>query len=154
MVLVSHKKLFARFEGNPAANPAVVARCQSNLKFPLPAEYVQFLQQMNGGEGFIGQNYLMAWPIEDLIQSNEDYLVHEAAPELFLFGSSGGGEAFAFDTRSSPPPIVAVPFIVISLKDAIVLAPDFNAFLQHLYRSESLFCSLGWLKGEIGSWRP
>jgi hypothetical protein len=94
---------------------------------------------MNGGEGFIGKNYLMAWPVEDLIQNNKDYLVDEAAPELFLFGSSGGGEAFAFDTRSSRPPIVAVPFIVISLEDAIMLAPSFNAFLQRLYRSESLF---------------
>jgi hypothetical protein len=45
--------------------------------------------------GFIGENYLMAWPVEDLIQFNKEYLVDEAAPELFLFGSSGGGEAFA-----------------------------------------------------------
>jgi hypothetical protein len=58
---------------------------------------------MNGGEGFIGENYLRAWPVEDLIQSNKDYRVDEAAPGLFLFGSSGGGEAFAFDTRSAPP---------------------------------------------------
>ena len=138
MTLVRPDKLFAEFDANPPAGHEAVARCQSNLKFRLPAEYVQFLEQMNGGEGFSGENYLMAWSIENLIQFNKEYLVDEAAPELFLFGSSGGGEAFAFDTRSSPPPIVAVPFIVISLKDAIVLASDFNAFLQHLYRSECL----------------
>jgi hypothetical protein len=139
MKLVNPEMLFASFDAKPPANPAAVARCQSNLKFRLPAEYVRFLEQMNGGEGFIGENYLMAWPVEDLIQFNKEYLVDEAAPELFLSGSSGGGEAFAFDTRSSPPPIVAVPFIVISLEDAIMLAPDFDGFLQHLYRSESLF---------------
>jgi hypothetical protein len=139
MTLVSREKLFAEFDAKPAASPAAVARCQADLKFRLPVEYVQFLQQMNGGEGFIGENYLRAWPVEELIENNKEYLVDEAAPELFLFGSSGGGEAFAFDTRSSPPPIVAVPFIVISLEDAIMLAPNFNAFLQHLYRSESLF---------------
>jgi SMI1/KNR4 family protein SUKH-1 len=96
----------------------------------LPAEYVKFLEQMNGGEGFIGENYLMAWPVQDLVQSNKDYLVEEAAPELFLFGSNGGGEAFAFDTRSFPPPIVGVPLIVISLEDAVRLAPDFDALLH------------------------
>ena len=89
-------------------------------------------------EGFVGKNFLRAWPIEDLIQFNKDYFVDVAARELFLFGSSGGGETFAFDTRSSPPPIVAVPFIVC-LEDAIAIVPNFNSFLQHLYQSESLF---------------
>ena len=65
--------------------------------------------------------------------------VDESAPGLFLFGSSGGGEAFAFDTRTVPPSIVAVPFIVLDLEDAIAIAPNFNAFLQHLYTSEDLF---------------
>jgi hypothetical protein len=140
MTLVSPDKLFAKFDANPPASRDSVARCQSNLRFPLPADYVQFLENMNGGEGFVGKNYLMAWPIEDLIQFNKDYFVDVAAPELLLFGSSGGGEAFAFDTRSSPPPIVAVPSIVC-LEDAIVIARTFNSFLQHLYQSESLFSS-------------
>jgi hypothetical protein len=139
MTFVSPNRLFAEFDANPPASHDAVARCQSKLRFLLPADYVQFIEQMNGGEGFVGKNYLRAWPIEDLIQFNKEYLVDEAAPELFLFGSSGGGEAFAFDTRSSPPPIVAVPFIVLRLEDAIMIAPTFGLFLQHLYQSEALF---------------
>jgi hypothetical protein len=139
MSVVSRERLFARFKAKPPANAASIAQCQSHLKFRLPADYVQFLEQMNGGEGFVGENYLMAWPVEDLIQSNGDYHVHDNAPGLFLFGSSGGGEAFAFDTRSSALPIVAVPFIVMDLEDAIVIARNFDEFLQHLYRSEDLF---------------
>ena len=135
---VSREKLFVELAPKPPADTVSVAQCQSRLKFRLPPDYVQFLEQMNGGEGFIGQNYLMAWPIEDLIQNNKDNEVEECAPGLFLFGSSGGGEAFAFDTRSHPPPIVAVPWL-LDLNGAIVIAPDFNAFLQHLYRSESHF---------------
>jgi hypothetical protein len=138
MKQVGREKLFVEFDGKPPANPDAVAQCQSHLKFKLPHDYVQFLQQMNGGEGFIGENYLRAWPIEELIQNNKDYDVEEGAPGLFLFGSNGGGEAFAFDTRSAPPSIVAVPFI-LNLEDAIVLATTFDSFLQHLYLSESLF---------------
>jgi hypothetical protein len=137
--LVTPEKLFARFGPKSPANPASIARCQSQLKFQLPVDYVQFLEQMNGGEGFVGENYLRAWPVEDLIQYNKDYHVEERAPGLLLFGSNGGGEAFAFDARSTPPVIVAVPFIVLNLEDAIVIAPSFTAFLQHLYRSEDLF---------------
>jgi hypothetical protein len=136
---VTPEKLFARFDAHPPASRDAVARCQSNLWFLLPADYVQFLAQMNGGEGFVGENYLMAWSVEDLIQHNKDYHVEQCTPGLFLFGSSGGGEAFAFDVRSTPPVIVAVPFIVLNLEDAIVIAPSFTAFLQHLYRSEDLF---------------
>jgi hypothetical protein len=140
MTLVSPEKLFAKFDANPPASCDSVGQCQSRLSFRLPADYVQFLRRMNGGEGFVGKNYLMAWPVEDLIRFNKDFFVDVAAPELFLFGSSGGGEEFAFDTRSSPLLIVAVPSIV-SLEDAITIAPDFNSFLQHLYQSESLFSS-------------
>jgi hypothetical protein len=139
MTTVGREKLFAEFEAKPPASAALVVRCQSSLRFKLPADYVQFLEQMNGGEGFVGKNYLRAWPVEDLIQFNKEYHVDESAPGLFLFGSSGGGEAFAFDTRSASPPIVAVPFIVLNLDDAIAIAPNFNSFLQHLYRSEDLF---------------
>jgi hypothetical protein len=137
MMLVSPEKLFAEFAANPPADSDSIARCQSHLRFLLPADYVRFLEQMNGGEGFVGKNFLRAWSVEDLIQSNKDCFVDVAAPELFLFGSNGGGEAFAFDIRSALPPIVAVPFIV-SLEDAIVIAPTFDSFLQHLYQSEDL----------------
>lgn len=139
MTLMSPESLFASFKANPPASPEAVSQCQSNLKFLLPVDYVQFLGRTNGGEGFVGKNYLRAWPVEDLIQNNNEYHVEECAPGLFLFGSSGGGEAFAFDARSTPPVIVAVPFIVMNLEDAIVIAPNFNAFLQHLHQAESLF---------------
>ena len=139
MTLVSNEKLFAEFEAKPPANPASVARCQSHLKFRPPADYIRFLEQMNGGEGFVGKNYLRAWSVEDLILHNKDYHIEERAPDLFLFGSSRGGEAFAFDARFARLRIVAVPFIILRLEDAIVIAPTFESFLQHLYQSEDLF---------------
>lgn len=132
MILISREKLFAEFDARPPARVESIAQCQSHLKFQLPTDYVHFLEQTNGGEGFVGENYLRAWPVEELIQNNKDYRVEESAPGLFVFGSSGGGEAFAFDTRVMPPPIVAVPFIVMRLEDAIAITPNFDAvwFLQ------------------------
>ena len=64
------------------------------------------------GRALFGENYLMAWPVEDLIQSNKDYRVDKAAPGLFLFGPSGGGEA----SRSTPglPPGRSSPFHLLS----------------------------------------
>jgi SMI1/KNR4 family protein SUKH-1 len=91
MTNVSNDRLFARFKANPPASLNSVARCQADLGFPLPDDCVQFLQQMNGGEGFVGKHYLMAWPIEELIPGNKQCVVDHAVGVLLLFGSDGGG---------------------------------------------------------------
>jgi len=58
---------------------------------------------------------------------NKSYGVNDYAPGLFLFGSDGGGEAFAFDARSDAKPIVSVPFIGMELKLARPVASNFSA---------------------------
>jgi hypothetical protein len=50
-----------------------------------------------------------------------------------LFGSDGGGEAFAFDRRSEEQPIVRVPFIPLDLKEVRAFAPTFDGFLEALF---------------------
>ena len=139
MIAVAQSQLLTKFNGNEPASAAAIAEAQASLNFPLPSDYVQFLQRTNGGEGFIGEHYLMAWRVEDFMQQNIGTYYAEAAPGLLPFGSNGGGEAFAFDTRSTPPSIVMVPFIGMELDTAIPIAPGFDEFLQVLYRSESLF---------------
>lgn len=46
----------------------------------LPAGYRDSLLKCNGGEGFIGEHYLILWPIEDLLHLNAAYEVPERAP--------------------------------------------------------------------------
>ena len=57
----------------------------------------------------MGKHYVVAWRVEDLSKENRNDMVEEFAPELFLFGSNGASEVFAFDTRKLPFSIVAVP---------------------------------------------
>src|SRR5262249_55673802 len=103
--------------------------------FQLPDDYVQLLHQMNGGEGFIGsKEYLILWPIEELLKLNKEYEVAEYAPDLFLFGSNGGGEAYAFDKRSKHS-IVAVPFVGMDVSLTQMQAPSFKDFIERLAKS-------------------
>jgi hypothetical protein len=149
MIPVSDERLFAKFEANPPASPALIAQAQATLSFLLPADYVQFLQQMNGGEGSLGKAYVALWRVEELGDRNAGYEVAEFAPGLFLFGSNGGGEAFAFDTRTDQFRIVAVPFISMDdLRDAIVIATNFRAFLEVLFASGIPFSRSA---GDIGA---
>jgi hypothetical protein len=136
MTAVSDEELFAKFEANPPASPALIAQSQQSLNLVLPADYVCFLQQMNGGEGFLGDNaYLALWRVEELAERNADCGVPDHAPDLLLFGSDGGDEAFAFDTRSSPPTIIAIPYITLDDCDAIAISTSFRGFLEVLFKS-------------------
>jgi hypothetical protein len=136
VIAVTDNELFAAFKANPPASLAFIEQCQAKLSFLLPADYVQFLQQMNGGEGSLGRAYVALWRVEELGDRNTGYEVAEFAPGLFLFGSNGAGEAFAFDTRCDEFRIVAVPFIGMDdLRDAIVIATNFRTFLEALFTS-------------------
>src|SRR5947208_692177 len=91
------------------------------------------MRSSNGGVGPIGEHgFARFWRIEELLELNTAYLVSECIPGLFLFGSDGGNEAFAFDTRMYPMPIVEVPFILMIYEDIIHMAYDFGTFLEVL----------------------
>ena len=114
------------FSKNPPAAEGAIA----DLNVKLPEDYLDFLRLSNGGEGFLSERcYAMLWRAEELDQANRDYHVPEQAPGLYVFGSNGGGEAFAFDLREQNPPIVVVPFIGMELQDALRAAATFSDFL-------------------------
>jgi hypothetical protein len=138
MTEVTYQKLLTEFRGNAPASLASILRCQGSLSFRLPADYVQFMLTADGGEGFIGKHYLMLWPLAEVIKENTGTYYAEAAPELLPFGSNGGSEAFAFDTRSTPASFVMVPFIGMELDVAQSIAPTFRLFLEALFYKDEL----------------
>jgi len=127
-------ELLAKFNRNPPAEAQTITQLE-RVSINLPSEYKQFLRLHNGGEGFIGGAYAMLWRAEELVDLNQRYHVLEQAPGLFLFGSNGGGEAFAFDTRKQIQPIVSVPFVVMDLSAARPIASTFTQFLEALFES-------------------
>ncbi len=135
MISICKIGLLAHFAANPPASQEKISKVQELLSFLLPEDYVDFLTTADGGEGFIGRTHLILWKTDELIANNAAYHVAELAPELFLFGSNGGGEAFWFERRSAALPIVSVPFITMEMADAKVVAPDFETFLSVLFNS-------------------
>src|SRR5690349_2331702 len=95
---------------DPPAAPNIIERLSSNLGVALPRDYLDFLRQHNGGEGFVGDNYVVFWRAEELADFNREYEVEKYAPGIIMFGSDGGGEGYGFDTQSAAMPIVRVPF--------------------------------------------
>lgn len=132
---MDRQRLLQNFNANPPIDASAIRLFEKQAGFCLPDGYVQFLQLANGGEGFIGPNaYVILWRLEELLEMNEAYQVAEYAPGLFLFGSDGGGEAFAFDRRSDTLAIVSVPFVGMDLSLIRGVVLDFPTFLEELYK--------------------
>jgi hypothetical protein len=127
-------RLLADFHSTGPVNETALKQFERDSQFQLPETYIQFLRQMNGGEGFIGDEYVILWAVEELLKMNSAYEVPEYAPDLFLFGSNGGGEAYAFDKRSNSS-IVTVPFVGMDMGLTQPQAQDFRGFIERLSRS-------------------
>lgn len=94
-----------------------------------PDDYAAFMRTTDGGEGMVGDNYVAFWSASELVEYNRGY-VAEYAPNLVIFGSDGGGEAFAFDRSTQPPSIVMVPFI--GLDSPVPQCQTFSDFIARL----------------------
>jgi hypothetical protein len=119
-------------ELKPSIEENKVKVVETELGVTFPNDYIEFISYSNGAEGSIGENYLILWAIEDIIELNEAYDVNDFAGGLVLFGSDGGDTAFAFDTRKNETQIVTVPFIGMDLSEITTCSNTFNGFLQYL----------------------
>ena len=116
-----------------AAESENIMRVEKQIKYEFPNDYTDFLKISNGAEGFLGDSYINLWSVEDLPTLNESYQVNIYAPGLILFGSNGGGEAFALDTRSETITYVQVPFIGMDLESIEEISDSFLGFLNYFY---------------------
>lgn len=126
------KALLSQFELNEPASEINIKKVEKLLNINFPQEYYDFLLISNGGEGAIGQSYLVLWKIEDLIELNDAYGVEEFAPGLLIIGSDGGDTAYCIDIRSDLKQFVQVPFIGMDLSEVRGCSNDFKGFLSFL----------------------
>ncbi len=129
--------LLEKFDANGPSASEVMYAAEKHFGCSMPVQYKSFMSLYDGGEGFIGKQYLILWRTAELIEFNRDYEVAKYAPGLVLFGSNGGGEAFAFDaTEAEKMKIQMLPFIGMSLQDAKLIADTFEGFLIRLAESD------------------
>jgi hypothetical protein len=119
------------------AKPESIQKLVDNAGKELPEEYLALLGYSDGGDGVHGiePGWLQLWSSADVLENNKDYEIEEYIPGFFGFGSSGGGELLAFDTRRGKPwKIVMIPFVPMSAELAIVIAKDFDEFIRAIGR--------------------
>jgi hypothetical protein len=132
----------------PPPTRALIEELERSFALRLPKEYVEFLNQSNGGAPTVG-DFIPKDSTPDDIWSINRFLSLTSAREessglwacieemrilvgahALPFGRDGGGNYVYFDLRTKPPPI----YLHIHDSDTNVLVADtFEAFLDSLY---------------------
>jgi hypothetical protein len=116
-----------------AAHEQETRTVASEAAIPLPSEYVELLQCVNGGEAqlTIDPWWLQLWSTREVGEHNRGYEVAQWHPGYHGFGSSGGGVMFAFKKDSMPESkVFGVPFDSIDPEDVYVIANDLTELVK------------------------
>ncbi len=118
-----------KFQCNKGASQTEIAHINPAIQGFLPQDYLDFIRRCNGGEGFVSDEYLMLWRIEELYEFNREYEVRKYLADVVLFGSNGGGEAFGFRKSRTNIDIIRVPFVGMSTELCVKVAGSFAEFI-------------------------
>ncbi|NJM41208.1 MAG: SMI1/KNR4 family protein [Anaerolineae bacterium] len=124
-------KMTKSLDFNAGTQIETISAASEQLMIDFPDDYVEFMISKNGGEGFVGESYLVLWKAEDLQSLNEAYEMREFFPGLVAFGSDGGGDGYAFQKTNGQTAIVQFPFIGLQ-SDITYLAKNFTSFIETL----------------------
>jgi len=128
------KKYISQMDQMPGASSVNLKETEVELGIKFPKDYVEFILEVNGAEGPIGEAaYLVIWSLEKMPLLNQSYKVKESAPYLTLFGSDGGGMGFAFDKRYGTLPVVEIAYIDIGMEEPKLLGRTFDEFIEYMY---------------------
>ena len=111
-------------------NAIMIEKVEKEWNISLPCEYKQLILFSNGIEGPIGKaNYLSIWPINELIELNQEYAVDEFLSGIKYFGSDGGDIAYGFEFDHDRTTIIEIPFDSINKEEVKKYGESFFEFL-------------------------
>jgi hypothetical protein len=92
----------------------------------LPKNYIEFMREHNGGEGDIGETWLVLYSLEELQEVNGDYETEEFLPGRIIIGSNGSAELYGIDNNGNyfNVPVLMDENDIILLGTDIELLPD------------------------------
>lgn len=125
----------ASFVKNPPASEAALAKLRAALPGPPPDDWLALLRGMDGGEGYVGEDFVRLYSVEQVLKVKET-LAPVEVPGVILIGSTGGGVAYGYDYRGGgAPALVTADFIPLSDATVTRIAPTLTHHLAALHAS-------------------
>ncbi len=124
-------KNISNWSAVPPCTLRVIKRVMGEIGIECDPGYQEFLSWSDGGEGYIGYNYLSLWSLKTLSQLNKDYDIKKyLGDNYFVFGTDGGSNCYGFDFSNSGV-IFTAPLGDLDEDDEIViLAKNFDEFIN------------------------
>ena len=119
-----------RFEGSPPISKDVLKSLVFSHK--LPNDYLEFIQQFNGGEINVGESYLVLHKIEELTEINQDYEIDQFDSNILIIGSNGSSELMALAYRFENTKYILIPSI-FEYNANIELGTSLEGFFHRIY---------------------
>ena len=137
------KLLLDKYDFQKKQTPITQAQVDSIEKligFKLPDDYLFFLKNYNGDADFIGNEFVILWDADKLLQSNIKSEILEYLPSTLAIGGNGGGEFIGIEkTELDKINIVLSPFIGLEKINHIIIGDSFTDFLIRLDEKREWF---------------
>ncbi|HEX7045548.1 MAG TPA: SMI1/KNR4 family protein [Burkholderiales bacterium] len=123
---------FQAWHPRPPAAEAQLAKLRDQVRFPLPAEYLDLLRRGNGGEGALALPplWLQLWSADEAVEFARFRIYAHRFPGCFFFAANGAGEHMAMRRAAADLVEIVVVELGLGPDSAQVIAPDFAAFIQ------------------------
>ncbi len=92
----------------------------------LPQSYIDFMSRHNGGEGDIGETWLVLYRMEELQEVNDSYDISDYLPGSIIIGTNGGDEFYGINSSGE---FFNVPMIMDE-QDITILCDDMEMFAE------------------------
>jgi hypothetical protein len=115
----------------PATTEAL-SRLKAGVPYPLPDDYIDLLRSLDGGEGFIGEQFVRFYSVDEVLMVRQVLGDAQLASEFVIIGSDGGGEALAYDRREVPARLVTLGFIPLDPDFVEVVASSLAEYFDNL----------------------
>jgi len=122
------KNILKTTNKNSAPTEQLYFELQEKIDFEIDNDYLEFIKEHNGAEGFLNENsFIQLWAIEDILALNPYYEDVKECENLFFFGSNGSNTGFAFNKIDGI--IVSINFLDILDREPDFISKTFESFL-------------------------
>jgi hypothetical protein len=102
----------------------------------IPEDYTDFLMLSNVGEGFIGEQYVILWSVDEIKEANEGYEVQIYLANVILLGTNGGGDGIGVEWTDSKARYISVDLIGMEIDYATNIGTTIFEVMKYWYNNE------------------
>jgi hypothetical protein len=113
---------------------------ENKINFKLPEDYKFYLLNYLGNESFLGNEYVILWDLNELVEMNNDYQITDNLTNTIGIGGNGSSEFIAIEfTENNEYRIVLSPFIDLNKDYHIEIGNSFTDFFERLENGKDWF---------------